>query len=386
MKYRSIALNLISVTHGWNDFLAIVIFPLLPLLISEFNLSYFEAGSVVFVFRATSAFLQPFVGYFGDRTGKKKLLLAIGIVCLSAALFLTGTANSYIVLLVAAFAVGLGAAVYHPLGVSMLGDLFKNKRGFVLGIHGAAGGIGVFIAPLVATYFAMIWGWRPFLMILIIPTGILAVLIIALLRDLKAKSVTKPVLSGLANIRIILLMFIAFLITMCTSVMLTFVPIFFVQGMSLSIFTAGLFTSIMLSTFIFSQPICGRIYDRLNSFRREMFALLIFGWGVCWFLYTVTPLPMSVIFITLGAFSISATWPILFELTLRVAPKGVDSTAVGLVTGLTMVGSVSSMIFGGIADLHGLAFSLPFAAVLAGLAGLLCFFLPRNLEEQNQFN
>jgi len=114
-----------------------------------------------------------------------------------------------------------------------------------------------------------------------------------------------------------------------------------------------------------------------------MFALLIFGWGVCWLLFIVTPIPMSVIFVTLGAFSISATWPILFTLTLRVAPKGVDATAIGLVSGLAMAGSVSSMIFGGIADLHGLAFSLPFAALIAGLGGVLCFLLPRNLEEKS---
>ena len=102
----------------------------------------------------STAILQPFTGYLGDRTGRMKFLLAVGIFWFSLGLFAAGVASSYVLLLVAVFVAGVGAAVYHPIWVAMLGKIFDRKIGFVLGIHGAGGGFGVFIAPVVASYFA----------------------------------------------------------------------------------------------------------------------------------------------------------------------------------------------------------------------------------------
>ncbi len=378
MRYRSIALGVITITHGWDDFLFIVLAPLLPLLILEFGLNYLEAGIIIFIFRASTAILQPFTGYLGDRTGRMKMLLVIGILGFSLGLFAAGTTSSYMLLLMAVFIAGIGASMYHPIGVTLLGRVFgKEKLGFVLGVHGAGGGFGVFIAPVVAAFFANLFGWRHFLMALIIPSSIIAMLIILFLQDLKDKMEVKISFRGIWTFGVASVAIISFFTSMCFTIMTTFVPIFLVDIEGLDIVTTGLFTSIMLSAMIYSQPIIGRIYDRFDQFKKEILIILLLGWGITWFLFTITSIPLKIFFVTMASFCISATWPILFDLMLRMAPKGKVATTIGMVEGVTMLGGISSVIFGRAADMYGLNLSLPFAAFITCSAAILSYFLPK---------
>ncbi|HJJ50011.1 MAG TPA: MFS transporter, partial [Methanocorpusculum sp.] len=59
---------------------------ILPLLIVNMGLSYFLAGLVITVFNVTSSITQPFIGLYGDKTGKRAsipLCILIGSVGIS---------------------------------------------------------------------------------------------------------------------------------------------------------------------------------------------------------------------------------------------------------------------------------------------------------------
>ena len=70
---------------------------ILPFLIDGMGLSYFFAGLVVTVFNVVSSIAQPFVGIWGDKTGKQANV-ALCLILGSVGICLSVLTNNYIIL------------------------------------------------------------------------------------------------------------------------------------------------------------------------------------------------------------------------------------------------------------------------------------------------
>jgi MFS family permease len=98
-------------------------------------------------------------GWLAQRFGRKALMTAFFIGtggCLVAA----GFSGSPVMLALALAGAGGFAAIYHPIGTTMLIEAAGDKPGRSIGVNGVFGNIGVALAPVVTAFLANAIGWR----------------------------------------------------------------------------------------------------------------------------------------------------------------------------------------------------------------------------------
>ena len=156
----------------------------------EFGKTYGE----ILVF-ATPGFLLfgamalPF-GWLGDHWGRHRLLL-IFFIGIGISSILTGVGQNTWQIGGGLAAIGLFAAIYHPVGIPMLVQGLE-KPGRVLGVNGVFGNLGVAAAPLFVGALAVTLGWRAAFIVPGILSIILGILFWRLVKpDVPIKSQSK---------------------------------------------------------------------------------------------------------------------------------------------------------------------------------------------------
>ncbi len=134
--------------HLTVDSYAGVIPVLYPILIGRFRLSLATVGLVSLAYSGMAAVSQPLFGVLADRFGTRFTGLAL---CWTALTFsLVGFVTSFPLLLLLAFASGLGSGAFHPLGALDVRALLPRlRRSAGMSIYVTAGTIGVAIGPLI---------------------------------------------------------------------------------------------------------------------------------------------------------------------------------------------------------------------------------------------
>lgn len=98
-------------------------------------------------------------GWLAQRFGRKALITAFffgnGVSLIGA-----GFAGSPTLLAIALAGSGAFAAIYHPIGMTMLIDAAGDKPGRTIGTNGVFGNIGVSLAPVVTAFLTTQFGWR----------------------------------------------------------------------------------------------------------------------------------------------------------------------------------------------------------------------------------
>ncbi len=97
-------------------------------------------------------------GWLGDRCSKQGLL-AVMFLGLGAASLLTALAGETWQIAAGLAAIGLFAAIYHPIGIAMVAE-DADRVGRALGVNGVWGNMGVAAAPLISGSLGTVWGWR----------------------------------------------------------------------------------------------------------------------------------------------------------------------------------------------------------------------------------
>jgi MFS transporter, FSR family, fosmidomycin resistance protein len=143
-----------AVNHGY-----MLIFPAVLLLLQkEFSLGYLGLGVIGSVMNFTYGLGAFPGGLIYNRLGPKKLYL-LCFLGSAVASILVATSSSLTLLTAGLALLGLFSSVYHPLS-NVLISAKVEQYGRALGIHGAAGNIGVAGAPFMAGIIASYLGWR----------------------------------------------------------------------------------------------------------------------------------------------------------------------------------------------------------------------------------
>ena len=79
----------IAFAHLLNDLMQVVIPSTYPLLKQKFNLSFTQIGLITFVFQLTASLLQPFIGFYTDKSPKPYSLVVGMIFTISGLAFLS---------------------------------------------------------------------------------------------------------------------------------------------------------------------------------------------------------------------------------------------------------------------------------------------------------
>ena len=108
-------------------------------------------------FIAFGVFSLP-AGWLADRWSRRNMMAAFYIGC-GLSLAAAGFAPNLTTMAVAMFALGMFAAIYHPVGMAMLIEA-TNARGRSLAFNGVCGNLGVSLAAGISAALATWVGWR----------------------------------------------------------------------------------------------------------------------------------------------------------------------------------------------------------------------------------
>jgi MFS transporter, FSR family, fosmidomycin resistance protein len=150
----------VTIGHGVNEFFAIVIPPVIPLLVADLDITYGQAGFLLTAFFVMYSVFQLPAGILADRLGKKRMLIA-GLLGMSAGVLLAAAATGYAMLLVAQVVAGISGSTVHPTGMSLISDVeTEETAGKAMGVFGFGGALGTMSSPLVVGGLAALAGWR----------------------------------------------------------------------------------------------------------------------------------------------------------------------------------------------------------------------------------
>lgn len=143
-----------ALSHG-----CMLIFPTVLLLLQkEFSLGYLELGIIGNIMILTYGLGALPGGMIYNLFGPKKLYL-ICFLGSTVALILVAASTSLILLTAGLALLGAFGSIYHPLANALITSKVW-EYGRALGIHGAAGNVGLAMAPFVVGLIAFYLGWR----------------------------------------------------------------------------------------------------------------------------------------------------------------------------------------------------------------------------------
>ena len=147
---------LIAVTacHLMNDTLQALLLAMYPMLRDSYALTFGQIGMITLVFQVTASLFQPLIGLYTDRHPMPySLPLAPAFTLLG--LVLLGLATSYPVILLAAGAIGIGSAIFHPESSRVARIASGGRYGMAQSLFQVGGNIGSSIGPLLAAWIIL---------------------------------------------------------------------------------------------------------------------------------------------------------------------------------------------------------------------------------------
>src|SRR5512140_3027085 len=133
----------------------------LPALVRELHATTTQLQWVVDAYNLTFAALLLTFGSLSDRFGRKGMLLA-GLAVFGAASLAGGFTNSPGQLIAARSVMGVGAAMVFPSTLSLISNVFteRRERARAIGLWGAITGAAIALGPIVGGWLLEAFGWR----------------------------------------------------------------------------------------------------------------------------------------------------------------------------------------------------------------------------------
>jgi MFS family permease len=151
---------LICITHMLVEVNLLIQVALIPVIITEFNLSLLEASLVATVPSFVQLLMNIPSGYFADRFSVKHLLFA-SMLIEGLAGFLVSQTASFWTLVMGISLLKISSPLYHISGLSQVGKLAKPEQmNRSMGIHNALGSLGSAVGVVSLAVFLSTLGWR----------------------------------------------------------------------------------------------------------------------------------------------------------------------------------------------------------------------------------
>src|SRR5918911_5486381 len=169
-------LTALSVGHSIEHWYEGAFWIFLAVASKELGLSFAEAGALASARSLLGAFGHMGAGAVSDVLGRPMLLLTGCLAWLGLSFCLLGLAPGYLVLIILAGALGMGAGLWPPPAMAILSRQFPERRGFVLSLHELAGNVGTSLTPSIVGLAIVAFPWRAVLLAQLIPGVVMGVL------------------------------------------------------------------------------------------------------------------------------------------------------------------------------------------------------------------
>jgi FSR family fosmidomycin resistance protein-like MFS transporter len=409
------ALILTSLTHFVNDGVSMVPLSIFPLLLTLFGFAAPELGAVASMWNITSVIGSPAVGHLSDRFRRNGTLLIAGLVMMAAGVIGTGWSVSagaircllpldvYPALVLFAAIGGLGSAVAHPVGGTVLSQAYPASRtGKALGLNGAIGSLGRALYPtmvvILITALSLPYGVIALGILGLVPAALIGLFpleksrgntptvsdsVESLDREHKPRRATTP-LDRFAVMNVLILTTIAMIRGAFGQGVVAFLSVFIVQVQQYSFsFGIGVIMMIAIVLGVPGQLIFGQFSD---VHRTASLAVNNAGQSlsIIFYLYTLSNPVVSVVCLAMFGFFTYSSYPVFLSAVSDSVPSRFLSFSNAIVWGIGVLGgnSIGPLVVGLAVgtNLSLLPTTFLTLAVVSGLSTVLVVFLPRRSQ------
>lgn len=297
--------------------------PIIPVMKTTLSMTAGQVGMLMSSLALFGIIISPLVGHLADRWGGRAVGL-LGLACLIAAETWFALSTSYVNLLMARLAMGIGAATLSILGAQIISENFAGTRylGAAMGTMNTAVPTGILISQLVFSRLAAARGWQAPVWACLVFTCVVTAVYVLFYRDPELPRDETPVslVAGLRrlNPQIWMLGLVWLFWNAGALILLTFAEDLLV-GRGMSPQTAGTVAGILMLFPLVASTLMGHVLDRRRwQGRGAVLACLMFAGCV----------------ILLGVFS-GSVLPLFLGIsfTFALTPAGVFALAPHLIHG-----------------------------------------------------
>ncbi len=353
--------------------------PVLPLFASFLGADPAGVGIIAAVSAFTGILTSIPAGLLSDRLGRKRMLLFSALV-FSTAPFLYLVVTHLWQLALVRFYHGLATAIFIPVAMALVSDLFHQERGEKLGWFSTSTLLGRFMAPIIGGSLIGFFILNPssgFKVVYLTCglAGILSLVLVFKLPHPPSKKTAEPLGQTLKTFKkviadpgISLTSGMEAAILFAYGTFETFLPVYSLK-IGLSAYEVGLFLSAQVITLALTKPIMGRFSDR-HGRKPQIFAGSLMGalciGGLSFFNSFFPLLLLSVLF----GLSLSIVTSATSALVADFSKKETYGSAMGILGSIMDIGHTTGPLVSGIiATYFGLSFSFVSASgVLAVMA------------------
>lgn len=353
---------------------------LLPLLLKAFALDYTGAAAIMSFNNLIIAVSQPLFGILGDRK-QMRWLVYVGCLLTGLGMVAVMFLPSYWLIVVAVVLSGLGSAMFHPEGLSVVRAISGNKAATASSIFFFGGNLGFAVGPLLVAWLTQNWGTHAAVWMMI-PTLVAMGFLAANTAEIRRPAAERlAVRTGAGapwysqNLGLILLLLA--LITVQTIILTglkTFIPLYYEQFSQLPADWIALMLTTISLTGAAGTLVGGFAAERIG--RKQV--LIIAALVVLGLLFVVfrTDGWLQLFLLALTGFFLSMPWPLSVVMVQEAMPNNV-----GLASGLTLglaygASGLGVATLGRIGDLFGLQTTMN-VVIWLPLAALAISFLVR---------
>lgn len=259
-----------------------IVLPILPLYAERFGAEALSATALVAAFSGAQLVFSPIWGRLSDRVGRKPILV-LSLAGTAVASLLTGLAGSLTVLFVARVLDGISGASVSVAQAAVADIAPPEQRARLLGLLGAAFGLGFVAGPAIGALAALGGPELPFFL----AAGIAAVNAVVAWRRLPethpGHGIDRPVLERIPWDRrgVVGLVAVAFVGLVAFSGFEATFALFAEQRLGLRLSSIGaLFAAIGLVLVLVQVRVLGRVVDRLGEALTLRTGLVLNGVGL----------------------------------------------------------------------------------------------------------
>jgi FSR family fosmidomycin resistance protein-like MFS transporter len=361
-----------ALSHG-----NLLIFPTVLLLLQkEFSLGYLELGVIGNIMNLTYGLGALPSGMIYNYLSPKKLYLFCFLGC-SVTLILVAFSSNLVLFISGLALLGAFGSVYHPWANSLITSKVR-EYGRALGIHGAAGNIGLVATPFVVGLIASYLSWRHAYFIFALPGIIVSFWALFVNMsprvDMEKDHVfhversTSRTIKTYFSLPLVLLYLANMMGSFSFSGSLTFLPTYMAKRTSFHIFSfdsvalGGMLSAIVLSMGVFGQYGGGMLSQRPNL-EKKFLTISMIAFPFIFAMSFTTDYLLLILALIFFFFNFFLQ-PMNNTLLALYTPTGIRGTAFGIFFFVAFVfGSLASSFSGFIAQKFGLQW------VFMGLSG-----------------
>lgn len=368
--------------------------PVLPLFASHLGADPAGVGFVAAVSAFTGIVASIPAGILSDRWGRKRMLILSAIV-FSTAPFLYLLVKEIWQLAIIRFYHGLATAVFIPVSMAMVSDLFHKERGERLGWFSSSTLMGRFMAPILGGGIIGAMVFNPGLgykMVYLVcgSAGVIALILTLRLPSASDKRIEKrdwketfaSFKSVISNRLILITAGVEAAILFAYGTFETFLPLHAIKS-GISAYEVGIFLSSQVIVLAFTKPVMGRFSDRHGRQPQILWGALIGAICIGSFSFFKSFLPMLAFSILFGL-SLSIVTAATSAFIADLSRNKTHGSAMGLLGSIMDIGHTTGpLVSGFIASKYG--YPIAFMGASLVLFAVACvFFVAVGIRKGNK--